>query len=107
MGDLWTGLACLKPDPHIKKSRLFEGKGAYVNVVAWAESKPAFEEKIKRHVEGMNCILVELESIVLLDSRMATQNFPEELITMRETANRQREDSVFGTFNIWHREDSN
>jgi hypothetical protein len=33
--------------------------------------------------------------------------FPEELITMRETANRQREDTVWGTFHIWLQEDAN
>jgi len=38
---------------------------------------------------------------------MNTLNFPEELIAMRQTANRQPEDTVFGIFHIWHQEDGN
>src|ERR1700722_10783242 len=34
-------------------------------------------------------------------------DFPEELIDLRQTANRQPNDTVFGTFHIWHQEESN
>ncbi len=33
--------------------------------------------------------------------------FPEKLIDLRQTANRQPNDTVFGTFHIWHQEESN
>src|ERR1700731_1629945 len=101
--DIWTGLACLKANPKVKEFRLFEGKGAYVNVVASVESKEAFEERVKRHTEGLDCILIELENVQLLDARMREEHYPEELITMRETAARQITDPVFGPFHIWHR----
>jgi len=55
----------------------------------------------------MDCILVELENVQLLEARMSDEDYPEELITMRETATRQTTDTVFGTFHIWHQEDSN
>lgn len=107
-GDIWIGLACLKANPKVKNFRRFgKGKGAYVNVVAWAQSKAGFEEKVKRHAEGLDCILVDLEKVQLLESRMSTSDFPEEFITMRQTANRQPSDTVFGTFHIWHQEDAN
>lgn len=107
-GGIWFGLACLKANPNAKNFRRFgEGKGAYVNVVGWAESKSSFEQKVKRHAEGMDCILVELEKVQPLESRMESSDFPDELITMRETANRQPADTMFGTFHIWDREDSN
>jgi hypothetical protein len=86
--------------------RFGKGKGAYVNVVACVESKAAFEERVKTHAEGMDCILVDLEHAQLLETRMSEEDYPEELITMRETAARQTADTVFGTFHIWHREDS-
>jgi hypothetical protein len=98
----------LKANPKVKNFRRFgKGKGAFVNLVAWAESKPAFEEKVKRHTEGIDCILVELENVQLLEARISLPDFPEELITMRETANRQPADTMFGTFHIWHQEDAN
>ena len=106
--DLWTGLACLKANPAVKGFRRFgEGKDAYVNVVACVESQAAFEERVKRHSEGMDCILVELAHVQLLEARRSEQDYPEELITMRETAARQTSDTVFGTFHTWDQEDSN
>jgi len=106
--DLWTGLACLKANPKVKGFRRFgKGKGAWVNIVACVESQEAFEERVKRHVEGLDCILIELENVQLREARMNNEDYPEELITMRETAARQTADTVFGTFHIWHREDPN
>jgi hypothetical protein len=106
--DLWTGLACLKANPKAKGFRRFgKGKGAYVNVVACVESRAAFEERVKRHSEGMDCILVELEHVQLLEARLSDEDCPEELITIRETATRQTADTIFGTLYIWHQEGSN
>ena len=87
--------------------RFGDGKGAYVNVVAWAKSQFDFEEKVRRNTDTLDCILVELESVQLLKLRMEKDDFPEELIKMRETADRQREDTVFGTFHVWHQDDAN
>lgn len=107
-GDVWTGIACLKANPKVKNFRRFgDGKGAYVNVVAWVESQAAFEEKVKRHAEGLDCILVGLDAVLLLESRINMPDCPEELITMRQTGNRQPSDTMFGTFHIWHQEDAN
>jgi hypothetical protein len=106
--DLWTGLACLKANPKVKGFRRFgKGKGAYVNVVACVESQEAFEKRVKQHVEGLDCILVQLENVQLLETRMSDEDYPGELIDMRQTATRQPNDTVFGTFHIWHQEDSN
>jgi hypothetical protein len=107
--ELWVGLATLKADPNCKNFRRFEdGKGAYVNVVRWAESAQDFEEKV-RHIAAreLDCILIELEGVELLEERMATDEFPDEFINMRATAYRQREDTVFGTFHIWMQDDAN
>ena len=107
-GHIWVGLAFLKANPKVKRFRRFsKGKGAYVNVVAWAASKTTFEEKVKRHAEWLDCILVEIEEVQLLESRMDAPDFPEELIDMRRSANRQPDATMFGTFHIWHQEDSN
>ena len=107
-GDVWVGLACLKANPKVKTFRRFgKSKGAYANVVGWAGSQAAFEEKVKRHSEGLDCILVELNNVQLIETRMSMPDFPEELITMRQTANRQPSDTMFGTFHIWDQEDAN
>jgi len=38
---------------------------------------------------------------------MGEEDYPEDLITMRETAARQTTDTVFGTFYTWDQEDAN
>jgi len=106
--DLWTGLACLKANPKVKGFRRFgDGKSAWVNVVACVESRAAFEERVKRHVEELDCILVELENVQLLEARMSREGYPEELIDMRQTATLQPQDSVFGSFHIWAQDEAN
>jgi hypothetical protein len=64
------------------------------------------KEKVKRHIEGLDCILVELDHVQLLKSRMNLPDFPEEFINMRQTATRLAEDTVFGAFHLWHQEGS-
>jgi len=107
--ELWTGIACLAADPNCKEFRRFghNGHGAYVNIVACASSADEFGRRIKRVAPDLDCILLELENIQLLKERMEEPDYPEELIDMRATAIRQREDIVFGCFHIWTQDDAN
>jgi hypothetical protein len=107
--DLWTGTACLAADPNCKDFKRFgdAGKGAYVNVVAWASSKQEFAERVKQTATELDCLLLELESIKPLEERMEESDYPEELINMQTTARRQRKDVVFGAFHIWTQSDAN
>ena len=107
--ELWTGVACLVGDPKCEGFRRFgdDGKGAYVNVVCWAGSEEAFVEQVRQVSAGLDCILLELDDPQLLDSRMDESDYPEELITMRVTAQEQPSDTVFGQFHIWLQSDVN
>jgi hypothetical protein len=106
--ELWTGIACLKAKPEVKNFRRFDdGCGAFVNVVAWAESGRTFEDNVRMRASELDCILMELEEVKPLVERMNEHDYPEELITMRETATRQPADTIFGTFHIWHQDDAN
>jgi hypothetical protein len=107
--ELWTGVACLVADPNCKEFRRFgdNGQGAYVNIVAWANSDKDFAERVKRVASELDCILLEVDGTQLLDSRMEEPDYPEELITMRTTARRQPDDTIFGTFHIWVQSDVN
>ena len=58
-------------------------------------------------VPTLDCILLELEHVQLLDKRMEEPDYPEELITMLSTAQRQPADLVFGIFHIWTESDIN
>jgi hypothetical protein len=97
--ELWAGLAELRGKPTCKNFRRFgDGEGAFVWVVAWAESPAAFETNVKVMSEGLDCILYGLENIGLLDTKTENENYPEEFINMRATATRQPQDTVFGPF---------
>jgi hypothetical protein len=51
--ELWTGIACLVADPNCKDFRRFgdDGKGAYVNIVAWASSGKEFRSRVEKIVQ--------------------------------------------------------
>ena len=105
--EIWTGIACLVADPQCQGFRRFgdDGKGAYVNIVASAASESEFRERVNRIVPTLDCILLELDGVQLLETRMEEPDYPEELITMSATAQRQPLDLVFGTFHTWIQSD--
>jgi hypothetical protein len=105
--ELWTGVACLIADPNCKDFSRFgdDGKGAYVNIVAWASSEEEFRQRVEKIAPKLDCILLELEHIQLLNERMEQPDYPQDLIDMRSTAERQPADIVFGTFHIWEQSD--
>lgn len=107
--ELWTAVVCLVADPNCKGLQRFgaNGKAAYVNVVAWAESESDFRRRLDRTAPDLDCVLLDAERVQLLDSRLNEPDCPEELITMRTTALRQRNDVVFGTFHTWTQTDVN
>ncbi|MGA2652393.1 MAG: hypothetical protein ABSF28_17795 [Terracidiphilus sp.] len=100
---IWTGIACLVADPKCKDFRRFgdDGKGAYVNLAASVNSEAEFTERVGRIVPTIDCILLELDGVKPIDKRMEEPDYPEELIDMRSTAQRQPTDLVFGAFHIW------
>jgi hypothetical protein len=107
--ELWTGIACLAGDPNCKDFRRFvdQGRGAYVNIVTWASSRAEFEDRIQKAAKDLDCIVLELKDIQLLERRMQEPDCPKELIDMRATAQRQRDDIVFGDFHVWTEDEAN
>lgn len=90
--EVWTGVACLVADPNCKDFKRFgeQGKGAYVNMAASVNSEAEFIERVERIVPILDCILLELEQVQLLDKRMERPDYPDELITMRSLRGNQR-----------------
>lgn len=103
---LWIGLAELRANPNCKNFRRFgEGKGAFVWVAAWEESPSGIQAKVKVMSEGLDCILYGLEKVEPLDEKIERGECDERFVTMRTTATRQPQDTVFGTFHTWDQED--
>jgi len=107
--ELWTGLVCLVPDPACKDFKRFgDGKGAYVNVVAWAESAKHFERRVTDIAkEQLDCIVREMEKVELLEGALQREGCADEFFTMRAIAERQPDDVVFGSLHIWGQDDVN
>ena len=107
--ELWTGLVCLVADPACRDFKRFgDGRGAYVNVVAWAESAKHFEQRVAAIAQDqLDSIVREIEHIELVEIAVKRDTYPEELFTMRETAVRQSNDVVFGAFHVWTQNDLN
>jgi hypothetical protein len=107
--ELWTGLVCLVANPACQNFKRFgDGKGAYVNVVAWAESAKHFEDRVSVIAKrDLDCIALEIERVKLLETVLQQKDCPEEFFTMRATADRQPDDVLFGGFHIWVQDDVN
>ena len=74
---------------------------------AAARSEADFIERVERIVPTLDCILLELDGIQPMDQRIEEPDSPEELISMRSTAERQPMDLMFGRFHIWMQSDAN
>jgi len=107
--ELWTGLACLIADPACEDFRRFgdKGKGAWVNIVAWADDAQHFRKIAGQRARELDCLLLEVDETKLLEIRLEEPDYPEELLDMRTTAFRQPDDTIFGTFHVWVQSDMN
>lgn len=76
-------------------------------MVAFARSKEEFGQRVEKAATELDCVLLELEHIELLDDRVENPQSPEELIDMRNTAHRQPSDIIFGMFYTWVQSDEN
>ena len=79
-----------------------------MNVVAWADSAKHFEDRVIAIAgEQLDCIVREMDQVELLEAALSREGCPDELFTMRATADRQPNDVLFGTFHVWFQEDVN
>jgi len=59
--------------------RFGDGKGAYVNVVAWAESAKHFEGRVTAiAAEQLDCIVREMEQVELFEAALQREGCPDE-----------------------------
>jgi hypothetical protein len=95
-------------DPDCKEFRRFgdDGKGAYVNIVAWAASEQEFFRPRETDGGGTGLSRAGTGTRKAFGTTYGRRRYPEELITMRTTAQRQPKDVVFGTFHIWTQTDA-
>ena len=107
--ELWIGFVCLVADPACEDFKRFGGgKGAYVSVVAWAESAKHFQQRVTEIAkEQLDCIVREIEQVELLEAALQREGCPDEFFTMQSTAERQPNDVLFGTLHIWNQDDVN
>jgi hypothetical protein len=104
-GSDWRGSNQIR---NAKGFRRFDGgKGAYVYIAAWAESREALENRVQREAEEIDGILGEIDDAALLEKRLEAADDPEEFIDMSTTATNQPEAAAFGTFHIGMNDDSN
>ena len=64
-----------------------------MNVVASVNSEAEFTERVERIVPTLDCILLELDRVQPIDERMEEPDSPEELNTMRSSAQRRPQTS--------------
>ena len=85
---------------------LGSSKGAFANVMAWAESQTEFRARVDRALADIGLALVELEDCELFTERHARSEVGAALLTMENTLRTQPDDVVFGTFHKWTQTDA-
>jgi len=104
VNEIWIGLAELMPLDGC--TLMGEAKGAFVNVVGWADSSDAFYSKIERIVATLHMKLLSLEDAEPFSQRSSRWEVDDSILQMIDTATENQEDLVFGTFHFWHNADA-
>ena len=88
--ELYAGLACLKANPNCKDFRRFGNRNRPLCACfRLGQLREAYSKRVQTITEELDCILVDLEEVELLEIKMDSGDFPEEFFEMRNTAVRQ------------------
>lgn len=97
--EVWIGLVTVKP----KSGNKFfdkDSKGAYVNILAWANKKSEFQSEVKHALDDYQLKLIEMEDIEPMSIRLEKFSVDSRLIDLSievENTGKVR----FGTFHFY------
>lgn len=100
---VWIGLVTVTP----KRGNKFfeeETKGAFVNILAWADSKSTFKSEVKHALDDYHLNFVEMEDVEQLSIRLEKHNVDSRLTDLSvevESTGKVR----FGTFHYYENDD--
>ncbi len=79
--EVWIGLITVKPKPG---NKFFDknSKGAYVNILAWADRKSEFQSEVKHALDDYFLKLIEMEDVEPLSMRQGKFNVDSKLIDL-------------------------
>lgn len=97
--EVWIGLITVKPKPG---NKFFDNssKGAYVNILAWADRKSDFESEVKNALNDYDLKLVEMEDVEPLLTRQKKFEVDRRLIDL-STEVKNTGKVRFGTFHYY------
>lgn len=100
--EVWIGLITVKPKPG-NKFFAKNSKGAYVNILAWADRTSEFQSEVKHALDDYHLKLVEMEDVEPLSVRQQKFNVDSKLINL--SAEVENTGNVrFGTFHYFEHE---
>ncbi len=100
---IWYGMAEVKPLSGI--DRLRGGKGAFVEVMAWADDAEHFRVVVERSSKQGGVELVNLIDAEPWASRSTRGDLTTDLLDMEEAVAENIAKVAFGTFHTWFKDD--
>jgi hypothetical protein len=101
---IWIGLAEVVAVEGCRP--LADARGAFVNVVTWANSEAGFHSKVSKMAAELQLQLVDLEDCEPFSKRRAEWEVDETILDMVDRVNEEPEVVAFGTFHMWHESDA-
>jgi hypothetical protein len=102
--EVWIGLA--EVIAVTGTDALGKAKGAFVNVVAWANSGEHFHSKVETMATRLDLRLLGLEDVEPFSKRSVEKEVDDQIFQMADTARDNPADVVFGTFHLWNKTDA-
>ena len=101
--EVWIGLITVKPKPG---NKFFDknSKGAYVNILGWADRNSEFQSEVKHALDDYHLKLVEMEDVEPLSIHQRKFNVDSKLMDLSvEVKNTGK--VRFGTFHYYNNEE--
>ena len=96
---IWIGLAEVRPLPGCKL--LEEAKGAYVHVMAWAETPEELHKKASLRAADVSLEIVQMSDTEPWSIRTAAQELHTEFFEMESRIQSDVRGVAFGRFHAW------
>jgi hypothetical protein len=96
---IWVGMAEVTPLEGC--TALGGSKGAYVNVMAWAESDVQFRTVLERNMGQLKLALADVRDAEPWEVRSSSPELPQEMFDMAQAIAEDPSKVSFGVFHAW------
>jgi hypothetical protein len=99
MKEIWIGM--LEVRPRMDAKVIAEARGAFVNIITWAEDSEEFCRKATELMNDLHLELVSVEKPEPLINRGPEEELGEEIVDIASQVRRNPDAIMYSTFHSW------